>query len=110
MEKEKGIGIELNLPDKKLEELNQELKKHKIKIRGRTVIGKIISKDTHGTAKIQWSRIHPIPKYERFEHRKSGVMAHNPHCLDFQIGDLVKAIECRPISKTKKFVIIEKVK
>jgi len=110
MKEKNKIGIELKIPEKKIKELIEELKKSKIKLRGRVISGKIVSKDTHGTAKIQWSRIHPIPKYERFEHRKSGVMAHNPSCLDIEVGDKVKAIECRPISKTKKFVIVEKIK
>ncbi len=110
MDKEKGIGVELNTSKEKLQELSQELVKHRIKVRGRVVTGKVVSKDTHGTAKIEWSRIHPIPKYERFEYRKSGVKAHMPKCLNVEVGDLVKAIECRPISKTKKFVIVDKIK
>ena len=110
MKEKNKIGIELKLPKEKIKELIEELKNSKIKLRGRVITGNIVSKDTHGTAKIQWSRIHPISKYERFEYRKSGVMAHKPSCLDLKVGDMVKAIECRPMSKTKKFVIVEKIK
>ena len=107
MKQKQGIGIKVTLSEKKMKELSEELAKNKIKIRGRVFIGKIVSKDTHKTAKIEWSRKHLIPKYERFENRTSKIKAHNPDCLDYQVGDLVKAVECRPISITINFVIID---
>ncbi len=109
MKNKKGIGIEVKEPSKSCEDKNCPFHST-IKLRGRTFSGKIVSKDTHRTAKITWSRIHPIPKYERFEYRKSGAMVHSPACLDLEVGDMVKAVECKPISKTKKFVIIDKIK
>jgi small subunit ribosomal protein S17 len=33
--------------------------------------------------------------------------AHNPPCINAKEGDVVKIAECRPLSKTKKFVVIE---
>jgi len=109
MKKKKGIGIEVKSPSKSCEDKNCPFH-NSLKLRGRVFLGKVVSKDTHRTAKIEWSRIHPIPKYERFEYRKSGISVHNPSCLDIKVGDTVRAIECRPISKTKKFVIIDKIK
>ena len=38
----------------------------------------------------------------------SRITAHNPPCLDAQRGDKVKIAECRPLSKTKNFVVVEK--
>ena len=32
---------------------------------------------------------------------------HNPDCIDAKEGNLVKIMECRPLSKTKNFVIVE---
>ena len=32
---------------------------------------------------------------------------HKPDCLDVKIGDAVKIAECRPLSKTKHFVLVE---
>jgi small subunit ribosomal protein S17 len=109
MKNKKGIGIDVKVPSKACEDKNCPFHSN-IKLRGRIFLGKIVSKDTHRTAKLEWSRIHPIPKYERFEYRKSGIMAHKPMCLEINIGDTVRAVECRPISKTKKFVIIDKIK
>jgi len=35
--------------------------------------------------------------------------AHNPPCLDVKEGEVVKVAECRPISKTVSFVVVERV-
>jgi small subunit ribosomal protein S17 len=48
-----------------------------------------------------------VPKYERYEKRKSKIHAHNPDCIAAKIGDKVKIAECRPLSKTKSFVVIQ---
>lgn len=106
MKQEKNIGIKVNFPSKKCED------KHcpfhgSIKMRGRAFIGRIVSKNTHKTAKIRWTRQYHVRKYERFEQRISKVLVHNPKCIDANIGDIVKIIESKPISKTKKFVIVD---
>ena len=63
--------------------------------------------DAFKTATITFERVHPLPKYERYEKRTSKIRVHNPPCLNAQPGDKVTAVETRPISKTKNFVIIE---
>ncbi len=49
------------------------------------------------------------PKYERYARMRSRIPAHNPPCIGAKTGDRVKIMECRPISKTKAFVVVEKV-
>jgi small subunit ribosomal protein S17 len=51
-----------------------------------------------------------IPKYERYETRTSKITAHVPAWMmsKLQEGQEVKIMECRPISKTKKFVVIDR--
>ena len=41
--------------------------------------------------------------------QKTRVHAFNPLCINAKEGDTVKIIECRPLSKTKNFVVIEKI-
>ena len=48
-----------------------------------------------------------IKKYERYEKRKSKINVHKPDCLSVNVGDSVKVAECRPLSKTKHFVLVE---
>ena len=78
-----------------------------LKLRGRSFQGVILSKDTHKTAVVGWERSSLIRKYERYELKKSKVKVHNPLCITAKVGDKVKIVECRPLSKTKSFVIVE---
>jgi small subunit ribosomal protein S17 len=81
-----------------------------LKLRGRTFTEKVVSAKSHRTSTIEIKTRHYIPKYERYEKRKTRLQVHNPDCINAKEGDVVKVQECRPISKTKHFVIIKKVK
>ena len=78
-----------------------------LRCRRQSFIGTIISNKMQNTAIVEWERKHFLRKYERYEKRKSKVKAHNPKCVNASEGDIVKIVECRPISKTKNFVIVE---
>lgn len=80
----------------------------KLGTRGRTFVGTVTKAKAQKTATVEWERRRPIPKYERYEKRRSRVQAHNPESINAQHGDRVRIAECRPISKTKRFVIVEK--
>lgn len=79
-----------------------------IRIRGRLFKGVVTSVKPTKTAVVEWERYFYVPKYERFEKRRSKVKAHAPPCLHVKKDDIVTIGECRPISKTKKFVVIKK--
>ncbi|MBI2670734.1 30S ribosomal protein S17 [Candidatus Woesearchaeota archaeon] len=102
-----NIGIEVSLPKQACADKHCPFHSG-LKIRGRTFNGTIIKKDTHKTAVVEWPRLFYLPKYERYEKRRTRVKVHNPPCINADINDKVTIMECRPISKTKKFVIIEK--
>tara|TARA_Y100000310_G_scaffold341859_1_gene442538 strand:- start:1199 stop:1531 length:333 start_codon:yes stop_codon:yes gene_type:complete len=69
--------------------------------------GVIIKKDAHHSATLEWKRIHDVPKYERYEIRRSRIRVHNPACLDAQIGQQVVVAKTKPLSKSKNHVIIQ---
>jgi small subunit ribosomal protein S17 len=79
-----------------------------VSLRGRSFQGKIIKTDLHKTVTIEFPRQFYLKKYERYEKKRSRIKAHNPPCINAQIGDTVKIMETKPISKTKNFIIIEK--
>lgn len=60
------------------------------------------------TVTVERDYLNYVPKYTRYEKRKSRIMAHNPPCLEIHEGDRVKIAECRPISKEVAFVVVEK--
>ncbi len=80
---------------------------HSMPLHGRTFSGKIIRMNLHKSAVIEWQRMYYLPKYERYEKRRSRLTVHKPDCVQINIGDQVTVMETRPISKTKNFVIIE---
>ncbi len=47
-------------------------------------------------------------KFVRYEKRHGHIPSHNPPCIDAKEGDKVRIAECRPISKTVSFVVVEK--
>jgi len=98
---------EMKIPEKKCSDVNCPFH-GTLKIRGRTLVGNIVGAKMRKTASFELGRIHYIPKYERYEKRRTRLKVHNPECINAATGDVVKIVECRPLSKTKKFVIIEK--
>lgn len=81
-----------------------------LKTRGRTFKGKVVSSKAQKTVTVEWNRRVYVSKYERYQNKRSKVKAHNPEEIDAKEGDIVIIKECRPISKTKKFVVVEVVK
>jgi small subunit ribosomal protein S17 len=78
------------------------------KVKGRTLKGLIVAKDMHKSATLETERMQKVRKYERYMKKKTRIRVHNPPCINAQVGGEVRIMECRPISKTKNFVIIEK--
>lgn len=79
-----------------------------LSLRGHTLEGIVISDKMERTIIVRRDYLNYVPKYRRYERRRSNVAAHSPPCLDVKAGDKVKLGECRPISKTVGFVVIEK--
>lgn len=76
--------------------------------RGRQFTGIVVSSKMRKTAVIEFERQYFLPKYERYEKRRTSIKVHNPECVNAKDGDIVKIMECRPLSKTKNFVILQK--
>jgi len=76
-------------------------------VRGQIIEGQVVSTKMEDSARVQREFTYYIPKYERFEKRTSRYTVHAPSCLEVKVGDRVKIMECRPIAKTKSFVIVE---
>ncbi len=102
----KNIGIEVNPPKKICSDGNCPFHGF-LKVRGRIFAGKVVSRKEK-TVAVEWDYLNYVPKYERSERRRSRVYAHLPPCMDIAVGDKVRVAECRPLSKTKSFVVIEK--
>ena len=78
-----------------------------LKVRGGTLIGKVISTKPSKTAVIERHTTKKISKYKRYARTHSKIHAHNPPCINAKVGEKVKIAECRKISKTKAWTIVE---
>ena len=79
----------------------------KLSVHGSIFTGTVVSAKRHNTVSVEWSRRHMLPKYERYERRKTKISVHNPECIAAKEGDMVRIMSCKPLSKTKNFVVIE---
>lgn len=80
----------------------------RLSIRGKLIKGKAISVKAKNTAVVEKEYLHYLPKFMRYERRRSRIHAHLPPCLDVKEGDVVQIAECRPIAKSVAFVVISK--
>jgi small subunit ribosomal protein S17 len=77
-----------------------------ISTRGRIFQGKVTKKFDR-RAVIEFERTVYVPKYERYYKKKTKIHARIPDSMQVEIGDYVRAQECRPLSKIINFLVIE---
>jgi small subunit ribosomal protein S17 len=77
-------------------------------IRGRVLEGVVTSAKMDKTVTVKRDYLYYVPKFMRYERRHSHIPSHNPPCIDAKEGDRVIIAECRPISKTVSFTVVEK--
>jgi len=77
-------------------------------VRGQILEGDVVSDKMQMTVVVKKEYIRKNRKYERLEKRSSKYLVHSPPCFEVEMGDHVKIMECRPLSKQVSFVIIEK--
>ncbi len=102
----KNIGIKTNVPKKKCEDKN--CPHHgSLRVKGNIITGTVVSDKMHKSITVKWGRKILIPKYERYEKRITKIKAHNPTCINAKEGDIVRIMLCKPLSKTKNYVVID---
>ena len=101
----KSIGLDMKAPEKPCED--RKCPWHgQLPVRGRVFEGVVRSAKSQNTAVVEWGYHRYISKYKRYERRSSRVVAYNPPCVHAREGANVVIAECRPVSKTKTFVVV----
>lgn len=103
----RNIGIVFKTPKQKCNDLKCPFHGN-LSVRGRQFTGTVTSTKMRKTAVIEFERLHFLKKYERYEKRRTKLKVHNPECVNAKEGDVVNVLECKPLSKTKNFLIIQK--
>ncbi|HUR68074.1 MAG TPA: 30S ribosomal protein S17 [Candidatus Thermoplasmatota archaeon] len=106
MAKARDIGVDVQAPKAECNDPNCPFHGG-FPVRGQIIDGQVVSTRMEKSARVQREYLRYVPKYERYEKRTSSYNVHAPPCLELQVGDRVKIMECRPLSKTVSFVVIE---
>ena len=77
-------------------------------VRGQILRGKVLRAKAQKTVVVQIDKMKYDSKYERYARSSSKINAHSPASVGAEEVDLVTLMECRPLSKTKSFVVIER--
>ncbi len=76
-------------------------------VRGKLFEGKVVKAKGKDTVVLQKEAPVYFSKFKRYARGKSTIHAHVPGCIDVSSGDHVLTAECRPISKSVSYVVIE---
>lgn len=74
----------------------------------RRLVGTVVSNRMNKTALVLVERLTKHRTYNKYVKRRVKYMAHDPRNL-CQIGDKVRIIESRPLSKRKRWHVIERI-
>jgi small subunit ribosomal protein S17 len=77
-------------------------------VRGRVLDGVVVSSKMDKTVVVEREYLQFSTKYSHYERRRGHIPSHNPPCIDAKEGERVRIAECRPISKTVSFVVVER--
>ena len=103
----RDIGIDVKAPAAACQDKNCPFH-GSLSVRGQVIDGVVVSDKMTHTAVVERNFLKYDTKYERYVKKTSRYSAHCPPCLEVKAGDLVRMMECRPLSKTVSFVIVEK--
>ena len=75
----------------------------------KTVVGNVVSTKMQKTIVVEVSRRVPHPLYKRIVNKRKKFYAHDEQGTA-KLGDVVRIIECRPLSKLKRWRLAEVVR
>ena len=104
----RNIGLAVKKPTKKpLDNENNNPFAGSLTIHGKIFEGVVTKAKAKGTVVLERNAPIYFTKFRRYGRSKNKIHAHVPSNLNVQEGNTVIAAECRPISKSVSFVIVE---
>jgi len=102
----RDIGLDVRAPKTACDDAHCPFHGH-LTLRGQVLEGTVVSVAMQRTAVVERTRLHFVPKFERYEKRRRRYLAHAPPCLNVPVGHRVRIAETRPLSKLVAFCIVE---
>ncbi|MEE8180306.1 MAG: 30S ribosomal protein S17 [Nitrosopumilaceae archaeon] len=102
----KNIGIPVTPPKQNCTDLHCPFH-GKLSVRGKLFEGKVVSTKAKKTIVLQKESPVYFSKFKRYARSKSTIHAYKPSCIVVEDGDTVLTAECRPISKSVSYVVVE---
>jgi small subunit ribosomal protein S17 len=104
----RNIGLDVKGPTRLCEDPNCPFH-GTLRVRGKIITGKVVSVASGKMAVIQRESYRYSGKYMRYLKRRNKLHAHLPPCLELAVDDTAVLAECRPLSKTISFVVVNRV-
>ena len=105
----RDIGIDVRAPEGEWDGSDNCPFYGSLRVRGQIIEGTVSSSEMTDSIVVERETSRYMKKYERYEKRTRRYSAHLPTCIGgVSHGDKVRIMECRPLSKTVKFCVIEK--
>ena len=101
-----NIGLKVNAPKRVCEDIHCPFHGN-LSIRGKLFDGKVTGSKAKQTITLQKEAPVYFSKFKRYARGKSTIHAHVPGCIDVESGNHVLTAECRPISKSVSYVVVE---
>jgi small subunit ribosomal protein S17 len=101
-----NIGLKVNTPKRECEDIHCPFHGN-LSIRGKLFDGKVTGSKARQTITLQKEAPIYFSKFKRYARGKSIIHAHVPGCIDVESGNHVLTAECRPISKSVSYVVVE---
>ena len=98
----RDIGIKVPEPTENIEENDK-----KNPFNGTLFQGKVIKSKAKNTVVLEKESPTYYSKFKRYARSKNSIHAHVPSNIEVNEGDIVIAAECRPLSKSVSFVVVE---
>jgi small subunit ribosomal protein S17 len=101
-----NIGLKVKEPKRECADKNCPFHGN-LSIRGKLFDGTVTGNKAKKTITLQKESAVYFSKFKRYARGKSTIHAHVPDCIDVESGDDVLTAECRPISKSVSYVVVE---
>ena len=104
----RNIGIKVPVPKNEADDGDQKNPFNgTLPVRGKLFQGKVVKAKAKYTGVLQTELPVYFKYFNRYARSKNSIHAHVPSNIEVKEGDIVVAAECRPLSKSVSFVVVE---